>query len=155
MKNSDCPAAETLFRAKLKDTRKWIYWNMYGELCGVSGKRTRLSVPTKSGEAFYHYIYQIKQLIDSATIGRFTGKCIGKEKLFEGDVVEWSEDPDDKFGYPTTVYYNSEVFWDNNNHCWSFKTKLTNNDFIETFDSWNWDYTSIVGDVYDNPDLLD
>ena len=86
------------------------------------------------------------------TGGQYTGKDIGNEKLFEGDIVEWYEDYDDSFGYSKTANGYSVVVWDNENYCWSFKT---DNEYTQPFNDWNWENCFIIGNIHDNPELLE
>lgn len=92
-----------------------------------------------------------KFVVYSDTVGQYTGKELCGEKLFEGDIVESVEDYDDKFGYPATSHFYSVVVWDEENFCWAFKT----DGHIQAFNDWTWDNTMKVGNIYDNPELLE
>ena len=85
------------------------------------------------------------------TVGQYTGLNIGNEKLFEGDIVEWHEDYDDKWGYSQTAVGRSVVIWDKENFCWVFET---NAEYIQPFNDWNWNSSYIIGNIHDNPELL-
>ena len=85
------------------------------------------------------------------TVGQYTGLNIGNEKLFEGDIVEWHEDYDDKWGYSQTTVGRSVVIWDKENFCWAFET---NAEYIQPFNDWNWNSGYIIGNIHDNPELL-
>ncbi|MBQ3514300.1 MAG: hypothetical protein IJA32_10990 [Lachnospiraceae bacterium] len=86
-------ADKSLFRAKLKSNNEWIYWNVYGEICEISGKKTTFVFVMNSGSfninfIHYDYIHQVLHLINKDTIGRYFG-ANDKDgtKIFEGDII--------------------------------------------------------------------
>lgn len=89
--------------------------------------------------------------VDTNTVGQYTGKELNGEKLFSGDIVETVEDYDDTFGHPATTQFYSVVVWDEENFCWAFKT---GNDLIP-FNDWTWECSFKVGNIFDNPELLE
>ena len=90
--------------------------------------------------------------VELNTLGQYTGINVGSEKLFEGDIVEWHEDYDDTWGYSKTSVGRSVVIWDKENFCWAFKT---DNEYIQPFNDWNWNNCFIIGNIHDNPELLE
>ena len=92
-----------------------------------------------------------KFVVYSDTVGQYTGKDLNGEKLFDGDIVETVEDYDDTFGHPATTQFYSVVVWDEENFCWAFKT---GNDLIP-FNDWTWECCFKVGNIFDNPELLE
>lgn len=130
-----------LFRGKRKDNGEWVYWNIYGEFCTSKGRRTRLIIKTPYGEKYYHYIHEIKQLIDPETIGQYTGLTDKNgKKIFEGDIVDILDE-------------NEEIG----------VIKWADDDAMFTINSDGW-YTSfniywsidleVIGNIHDNPELL-
>ena len=89
--------------------------------------------------------------VDTNTVGQYTGKDLNGEKLFDGDIVETVEDYDDTFGHPATTQFYSVVVFDEENFCWAFKT---GNDLIP-FNDWTWECCFKVGNIFDNPELLE
>lgn len=85
------------------------------------------------------------------TAGQYTGKELHGKKLFVGDIVEDYEDYDDKWGYPATSYARSVVIWDEENFCYAFNT----DGYIQPFSDWDWENTTKIGNIYDNPELLE
>ena len=140
---------EILFRGKRVDNGEWVYGSFCMDaleqkngLCGVDGF-IRLYDPT-AGKMQMHEV-------DRETVGQYTGKDLCGEKLFEGDVIESVEDYDDKFGYPATSDFFSVVLWDEKNLCWAFKT----DGHIQAFNDWTWENSIKVGNIHDNPELLE
>lgn len=134
------PANKSLFRAKRKDNNDWIYWNMYGELCRLSGKRTRLAITKGAGTSYYDYIHQIRHLLIPETIGRFTTLTdMNGKKVFEGDVVKEG-----------CNYLIGVVVWDNSKCTYKLK------DFGDGYEIENapieW---KVIGNIHDNPELME
>lgn len=61
---------KTLYRAKRKDNDEWVYWNIYGEICKVNGKKNCLTITKGAHETYYHFIYQAKHLIVPESVER-------------------------------------------------------------------------------------
>ena len=125
-----------LYHGKRKDNGEWIYWNIYGELCRLSGKRACLSIPNKSGESCYYYVHQIKQLIDPETIGEYTGLTDKNGKrIFEGDILLYC-------GVQNVV-----VSFENGQF-------VINHYAINLLKARNAE-SEVIGNIHDNPELLE
>lgn len=91
-----------------------------------------------------------KLVVIPETICQYTGRTDKNgRKIFEGDIIEYS-DHDDNFGHPTVTLFGAVVIWDEENFCYALKTE----DCIKPFNDWKWDDSSVIGNVYDNPDFL-
>lgn len=75
---------KTIFRAKLKDSDEWIYWNMFGEITTESGKRHSYKKETSHGYSLYYTITQMRNLIVMDTVEQVSdvinGEVIGGNK---------------------------------------------------------------------------
>lgn len=71
--------------------------------------------------------------------------------MFEGDIVECYSDYDDSWGYSHTAIIRTVVVWDDKNYCWGFKV----DDEIASFNEWDWDISMVLGNIHDNPELLE
>lgn len=86
------------------------------------------------------------------TVGQCTGRKYANDKLlFEGDIVEWYSDYDDTWGYSHTAECCGVIVWNTNDYCWNIKV---NNELIP-FNDYDWDISMVVGNIYDNPELLE
>lgn len=148
---------EIIFKGKRKDNGEWIYWNIYGELCRLSGKRARLEIPKTAGESYYHYIYQIRQLILPESISEFSGLTDKNEtKVFEGDIVKFT---DSLFGYSHTgmVCFNEGSFcikyeyWNKERFHRIGQTEKWQDMGASAVITYQYE---VIGNIYDNPELI-
>lgn len=136
------PANKSLFRAKRKDNNDWIYWNIYGELCRVSGKRTRLAITKGADTSYYDYIHQIRHLLIPETIGRFIGSIdIKGKKFFEGDFVKGKFKINRSLQLFKVELSLDGIFVFNNNHVEVSFEEISQ--------------PQIIGNIYDNPELME
>lgn len=119
---------EIEFRAKSIDDNEWIYGSLVG-IIDINRKKT------------YHIIdeFGIGFNIDQTTIGQFTG--LGDKhyyKIYEGDILQRKYN-DGKYVETCVVRFS---------------------DFGVCFDGFNYDLDietnkcEVIGNIYDNPDLL-
>ena len=122
---------EILFRGKLVDNGEWVQ----GYPCryGRTGKEKDYIIPDYASA-----LYTIE--IDPETIGQYTGLTdMNGNKIFEGDIV-WNDYENDK----------GKVEWDND----MAKFIITFSTFKVNFNSVWSEELEIVGNVYDNPELI-
>lgn len=137
---------EILFRGKDLETGKWLY--------GSFIKTPNHAHISTSGEAF-------PTRVNLDTIGQFTGLTDKNGvKIFDGDILQGDEYP-----YCSDGEYNyyAEVVWFDDGCCGfglcthkNPKSSVRgisdgNCEWFEDFDSNNW---SVVGNIYDNPELI-
>lgn len=101
--------------------------------------------------------------VDPETVGRYTGLTDKNgKKIFEGDLLNGFQYP---FYHSKSNEHNyyAEVIWFPGNCAFGFYThkhptakvsgiSAKNADFIEDFDSDDWE---IIGNIHDNPELLE
>lgn len=138
---------EILFRGKDLETSKWLYGSVI-----KTPNHTHIST---SGEAF-------PAKVEPETVSQYTGLTDKNDtKIFEGDILQGDEYP-----YCSDGDYNyyAEVVWFDNGCCGfglcTHKNPKSavrgisdgNCEWFEDFDSNNW---SVVGNIYDNPELIE
>ena len=122
---------EILFRGKRIDSGEWVkgYYASIGEYHYILTGRLELV----SYLGFEHF------LVNSETIGRFTGLTdCNDAKIFEGDIV--------RYGQRGEVEYNSGSA--------QFTLNFTNSTY-EGFDKIPFCDCEVLGNIYDNPELLE
>lgn len=116
---------EILFRGKQLNTGEWFFGNLFDK--------------DKSGRTHISTISRGCLNIDPETVGQFTGMTDKKgKKLFEGDVYSMGE---------KNILY--VVIFDKS----QFIGKQVGNRSLAGLEYWKSDI-EIVGNVYDNPELL-
>lgn len=125
---------EILFRGKSPITRNWVTGDLFQH-----GEQRFIMADNRNTEVI------------PETVGQYTGKELDGKKIFTGDIVQTCVDYDDNLGYPATDVFNSVVIWDEENFCFAFKT----DDYIQSFNDWDWDCSGVIGNIHDNPELLE
>lgn len=123
---------EILFRGKRVNNGEWFQ----GYPChyGWIGKEKDYIIPDYASA-----LYTAE--VDPETIGQYTGLTdVNGNKIFEGDVVRY--DYEEERGI---------VQWDND----TARFIITCSTFISDFDSVYGEELEIIGNVYDNPELLE
>ena len=131
---------EILFRGKRVDNGEWVQGDLLQNLDCLKIREQEKDIQ-HIAKSF---------VILPETIGQYTGINVGADKLFEGDIIEWVEDYDDNWGDSKTYIGRSLVIWDNDNSCWAAKTDT----YIQFFNDFSWDRCYVIGNIHDNPELL-
>lgn len=132
-----------IFKGKRKDNGEWVE----GDL--IQWKNGNMQICLGVG-----LNKKEKTLVDiiPETVGQCAGRKYANDKLlFEGDIVKWYSDYDDTWGYSHTAEYYGVVVWNANDYCWNIKT----NDELIPFNDYDWDISMVVGNIYDNSELLE
>lgn len=134
------------FRGKREDNGEWIEgWITTQYKKGFDSKIlfTRIKSNVFGGG---------EHLVDTETVGQCTERKYANDKLlFEGDIVKWYSDYDDAWGYSHTAEDYGVVVWNANDYCWDIKV----NDELIPFNDYDWDISMVVGNIHDNPELLE
>ncbi|MCM1115693.1 MAG: YopX family protein [Clostridium sp.] len=128
---------EILFRGKHVSSGKWI----------ISP-----SIRQEADGSVYLLVKRTWYCVDPKTVGQYTGLTdrMGT-KIFEGDILEFSEDYDDKFGYPATSYGKCIVIYDESLLAW----RIRGLDYEGSDDLCQYADSEIIGNIHDNPELLE
>lgn len=143
---------EILFRGKSLKDNEWTegYYCRYG----WTGKKKDYIIPDYASALY-------ADEVESNTLGQYTGLTDKNGvKIFEGDILQGDEYP-----YCSDGDYNyyAEVVWFDNDCCgfglYTHKNPKSavrgisdgNCEWFEDFDSDNW---TVIGNIYDNPELI-
>ncbi len=149
------------FRGKNITTGEWVYgclvnnlWT-YSELHSLYGQNVCDIIV--SGEVDGYDDLEDKELVvtvDPSTLGQFTNRLDknGKE-IWEGDIVSWTRNEwvglgtsDEKWSEVTSI--GKIVFLDTG--FWVDKESMG----WEGEELWNWDKLMVIGNVFENPELI-
>lgn len=127
---------EILFRGKRKDNGEWEYGDLW---CNPYGKRVVCIVSPINDQGTTG-----GNEVDPETIGQYTGLTDKNgRKIFEGDIVErggriWLVEYSNKYGqFMMTTYTEEGISWS------------------RSFDLIPPDWCEVIGNIYDNPELLE
>lgn len=134
---------EILFRGKRNDTGEWIFGSIVHQTDYYGDKCDRWFILEGNYTNDYDIDYPIE--VQKETVGQFTG-LLDKNgtKIFEGDILT---DPDYPGHTTGAIYYGST----NCSCCdgvYGFYSK-------EDADLRNADDLTVIGNIHDNPELLD
>lgn len=141
---------DMLFKGKTTDTKRWIYGSLVVAIVHqckhyyITSGRTNINDGNIDFEKFE---------VIPETVSQFTGKYINNTRIFDGDILEWFDDYDD-FEYIKTSISIGIVFWDKENLCWGLKDNNDNPICSLSENDPDLDMTMIIGNIYDNPELL-
>lgn len=130
---------EILFRGKNADTGEWVYGAFIPDLLEVYQGDTQLDGFIKP----FGRTKEERQMVEveRKTVGQFTGLTDKNgKKIFEGDIVEYGVgSSENKIG---AVIFDGCGFMVENDGC-----------FLCVYSEQS-DYLNIIGNVFDNPELL-
>ena len=129
---------EILFKAKRKDNGEWIEGCIVIDQSRFDRFKYRIQ-PIESGVLYAHPI-------DPDTLCQYTG---GRDKyhnkIWENDICEVNtQNIDEEDGY-FVVQWDAE----------SLRFVLTGNDLVLDFDNFGTGEVEVIGNIFDNPELLE
>ena len=84
-------AEHNKFRAKSKETNKWVYGKKYESICCVNVDLSNTKRTNKGVKKTYIFSgFDGKTEVDAKTISRYTG-CLdcNENKIYTGDIISW------------------------------------------------------------------
>ena len=143
---------EILFRGKGTFYGGWHYGSFI-ETDDCVGNPFRTSRPKKKYHIceFFDGDWNMSQWanieVDPETVGQFTGLCDKNgKKIFEGDIIK-------AVNREHSISNNPVVVWGSKSHGWSLKCDIDNY-FIKVKYYKLSSSDEVIGNIYDNPDLL-
>ncbi len=153
---------EYRFRGKEIDTGRWVYGGLFKEPAPPQCFEKTL-------EDKYWIVYQdprympdwnlpykmVRTDVDKETIGQYTGlKDENEKEIYEGDIIEFSYD---MFvgNFDTFVAKGKVVFEEGAFYIEVFENERTTKDEAYLLYSINLDTIEVIGNIYDNPELLE
>lgn len=139
---------EILFRGQTRRKGERII-NVRGDKCDSNWVYGGIFPQNNSGDfaIIYQQTPEIKKYtVYADTVGQYTGLTDKSgNKIFEGDIIE--------INHPYAGKFVSEVIWDMD--CWSLKDfYFTCFDYPNMAFSEGTEYMKVIGNIYDNPELL-
>lgn len=156
---------EILFRGKRLDNGEWVDGYLYEHepaFVGIASEND-VTEPSKwfiarTGFADWNMPRQVVFVeVDTSTVGQYTGlKDKNGNRVFEGDILHISKISDGLGGYyqpPLDYPVNVAVKWD---LCaWMWETLCEDKRYISFPDAWCQYECEVIGNIHDNPELLE
>ncbi len=131
---------DRLFRGKRKDNGEWVYGWLGHLHCHNPQAKTIESIYFT--EITEDHNDKMNIIVDYKTVGQYTGRNIGEQKVFEGDILQNG----------TGVYI---VCWDEKFLQWHVVNKKGNGCFnLNALLTDKKRPCKLIGNVHDNPELL-
>lgn len=147
---------EILFRGKERSFKnEWVYGGIVHQTDYYGKDVNRFFIIDGTTTQDYDIGYEIEVIPE--TVGQFTGLCDKNgAKIFEGDILKIAKGIDtfgDSFYYPPLEYpVNVVVKYD---LCaWMWETIEENKYYISFPNAWCHYQSEVIGNIYDNPELL-
>ena len=132
---------EIIFRGKRVDNGEWVYgaYSAYDSRHNYYNGQVECevafmpSIIAYDDECFWYHV-------DPATVGQITGKTVKNGKVFDGDVLK-------------NIDGFSLVSWDEEKS--AFVMRLYEYPYETLYLEEMWDDSEIIGNIHDNPELLE
>lgn len=138
---------EILFRGKRLDTGEWVEGWLYKRVVHLEGCHQNVvvdAIEVYDGKSPLSIAYYT---VDPATVGQYTGLTDRNGKrIFEGDVlVSFFCDDVPNYGERSVVLWHK--------HAWCSQYRDYKPETLEDYEMTN--YVDVIGNIYDNPELLE
>ena len=150
------------FRGKEIDTGKWVYGGLFKEPAPPQCFEKTLEdkywivYPDPRYMPDWNLPYQmVRTDVDKETVGQYTElKDENGKEIYEGDIIEFSYD---MFvgNFDTFVAKGKVVFEEGAFYVEVFENERTTKDEAYLLYSINLDTIEVIGNIYDNPELLE
>lgn len=152
---------EIMFRGKRLDNGEWVEGYLYEHKPPLVGIVSENDVPepsqwfiARTGFADWNMPRPVEFVeVDPSTVGQYTGlKDKNGKRIFDGDIIAVPYEEDREPVEGTFIYYeNGKLYFDETNFGWYVK-------FLgDQLSLWEFDDcgVTIIGNIHDNPELLD
>lgn len=139
------------FRGKRSKDDEWVYGGLVYRLPKHPEIIINEYITHQNGECEDNFVFY--QDIYEDTVGQFTGlHDRNGEEIYEGDIVNFDDSPYSVYAHPYTgkvVFYKGQLCVEHYEDCFTttFYTPLFKDDFADK-------KTTVLGNIYDNPELL-
>ena len=145
------------FRGKEIDTGKWVFgFYLEQDICNMGSKNTKRDLLIKdAGVIVQNSKCNSGTVIDKKTIGQYTGlKDENGKEIYEGDIIEFSYD---MFigNFNTFIAKGKVIFEEGAFYVEVFENERTTKDEAYLLYSINLDTIELMGNIYDNLELLE
>lgn len=145
------------FRGKEIDTGKWVFgFYLEQDICNMGSKNTKRDLLIKdAGVIVQNSKCNSGTVIDKNTIGQYTGlKDENGKEIYEGDIIEFSYD---MFigNFNTFIAKGKVIFEEGAFYVEVFENERTTKDEAYLLYSINLDTIELMGNIYDNLELLE
>lgn len=140
-------------RLKVGEQTSLTYYGKPLMICYSGGKDSDVLIEiAKAANINFEVVHSHTTADAPETVGQCTGlKDKNKKLIFEGDIVERYSYYDDIWGFSYTAECYGVIVWNTNDYCWNIKV----NDELIPFNDYDWDISMVVGNIHDNPELLE
>ena len=142
---------EIKFRGKRSKDDEWVYGGLVYRLPKHPEIIVNEYITHQNGECEDNFVFY--QDIYEDTVGQFTGlHDRNGEEIYEGDIVNFDDSPYSVYAHLYTgkvVFYKGQFCVEHYEDCFTttFYTPLFKDDFADK-------KTTVLGNIYDNPELL-